>query len=144
MTDDRVAALNRLWTAERALIDQYVARSKVARTRGDGAEATAFSRFAMTEMMEVSAILDRIIAIGGVPELHAVPPVDVGGTREEQVRASLDGERATIAALEGAASAASAAGDPETEDQLRGYLAEQHEHVAWLEARLGVTASDRS
>lgn len=129
-----IDALNDLWTTERALIDQYVARSKVCANRGDEVLAERFHEFAFTEMREVSAILDRIVALGGIPQLQQVPPVPVGETPAEQLRLSITGEQTTIERLICTLRLCQEEGDIETSSLVAEDLAREREHLAWLEA----------
>jgi bacterioferritin len=139
-----IEALNELWTTERALIDQYVARSKVCVARGQEEIGERFSSFAFTEMREVSAILDRIIALGGIPRIQRVEPVAVGESVTEQLRLSLDYERRTIARLEETLGVCEEEKDSETVALLIEDLDREREHLAWLEEELLKRGGDPS
>lgn len=128
-----VDALNDLWTTERALIDQYVARSKVCAHWGKEVLAKRFHEFAFTEMREVAAILDRIVTLGGIPQFQQVPPVPFGETPAEQLRLSIAGEQATIERLIATLRLCEEENDVETRALVED-LASERKHLAWREA----------
>lgn len=139
MSKDRVVeALNALWTVKRALIDQNVARSKVCEARGLQEQADGFSSIAFGHMREVAALLDRVVALGGMPELHTVEAVPVGETLADQVRLSLEAERATTGRYEGTITICEEGGDADTRALVSEALDNQRQHVAWLLSELPV------
>lgn len=136
---DLVDTLNSLWTTKRALIDQYVARSKVRAARGDERLAEQFSTFAFAQMREVSALLDRIVELGGIPQLQAVEPVSVGDLAEEQLQHSLVSERSTIATLEKALRVCEEAGHKEVIALVGDILGNERARLEWLQSELRAT-----
>ena len=131
-----IETLNGLWTVKRALIDQNVARSKVAAAGGQQDQSDGFSSIAFTHMREVASLLDRIVALDGLPELQTVPAVAVGGDLTHQLQLSLEAERATTARYEQTLTVCDEAGDAETAGLVTAALENQREHIAWLEEEL--------
>lgn len=133
--DDAVRTLNSLWTTKRALIDQYVARSKVQEARGDPELAKQFSEFAFAQMREVSGMLDKIVELGGIPQLQAVEPVPVGETADEQLRNSIEAERSTVTKIE---TELATVADPDVASMIAAVLEQDRARLDWLEAEMSV------
>lgn len=129
-------ALNALWTVKRALIDQNVARSKVCEARNLTEFADRFSAIAFGHMREVASLLDRIVALEGMPELQTVDAVQVGETLTDQLRLSLDAERSTTARYQDTIAVCEGHGDLDTKGLVAEALENQREHISWLEAEL--------
>jgi bacterioferritin len=141
MAGNVVDALNALWTVKRALIDQNVARSKVCESRGLTPLADRFSAIAFGHMREVAALLDRIVGLEGMPELRTVDAVSVGFTPSDQMRLSLEAERATTARYNETLAVCDQASDTETRALVAEALEHQRGHIDWLEAELAGEAS---
>lgn len=131
-----IDALNDLWTVKRALIDQNVARSKVCAARGIETAADRFSNIAFGHMREVADLLDRVVAIGGLPRLDTVPAVPVGDELAQQLQLSLDAERATTPLYELTLQICEEAGDQQTNALVQAALDNQRSHVSRLEDAL--------
>ena len=127
-----VDVLNELWTVKRALIDQNVARSKVCEARDQQEFADRFSKIAFGHMREVASLLDRIVAVGGMPRLLTVNEVPVGETLSEQIRLSLDAEHATTERYKEALTVCEQ--DEETRGLVSAALENQRAHIDWLES----------
>jgi len=132
MAEATVDMLNALWTTKRALIDQYVARSKVRAARGDEELAERFSDFAFGQMRVVSGLLDRIVALDGIPQLRPVQPVPVGAAIPDQLHHSRQAEMAIIPQLEDARRLCGETGDAETLALIEAALEQAHERLEWL------------
>lgn len=137
-----IDVLNDLWTVKRALIDQNVARSKVCAARDLEVHADRFSNIAFGHMREVADLLDRVVALGGLPRLDTVPAVAVGDELAQQMQLSLDAERATTPRYETTLRICDEAGDHETRTLVETALDNQRRHVSWLEDELRASASN--
>jgi bacterioferritin (cytochrome b1) len=137
-----IDALNELWTVKRALIDQNVARSKVCAARGHEPFADGFSRIAFGHMREVASLLDRVVELGAMPELQTVPAVPIGQTLAEQVRLSLQAERATTELYRRTLEVCDKVGDDRTWHLVADALEAQTGNLLWLEAH-AATRGDR-
>ncbi|MGH2812617.1 MAG: ferritin-like domain-containing protein [Actinomycetota bacterium] len=135
-----INTLNALWTVKRALIDQNVARSKVCEARGQTEVANRFSSIAFGHMREVATLLDRIVALDGMPELQTVDAVPVGDTLAEQLRLSLAAERATTERYQETLSVCEQQDDTETGALVGEALKNQRGHMEWLEGELRETS----
>jgi bacterioferritin (cytochrome b1) len=124
-----------LWTAKRALIDQYVARSKVSAARGQKRLAKRFSKYAFDQMREVSDILDRIVTLHSIPELRPVDPVPVGRTPAEQLRFSREAERLLTPKMQQTRLICEQEGDEETLMLVVAGIRQGEERIAWLKSK---------
>jgi len=137
-----IDALNGLWTVKRALIDQNVARARVCEARGQAASADRFSSIAFGHMREVASLLDRIVALDGMPELQTVDAVPIGDTLAAQLKLSLDAERAATERYLQTIKVCEAGGDAETAGLVRESLENQRGHIESLSTELREAADE--
>ena len=133
-----VKALNGLLTTELRAINQYFLDSKLAAHHGYEHLAEEFRKASFEEMNDAEELMDRILLLGGLPNLQRVDPFATGESITEQFQLALELETKAVAQLKAAIITADKAGDPGTATMLRAMLLEEEEQVDWIEGQLGL------
>jgi bacterioferritin len=133
-----VKLLNGVLTTELRAINQYFLDSKLATHWGLELLAQEYRDLSFEEMRDAETLTDRILLLGGLPNLQRVEPFATGETVPEQLRLAVDLEEKAITQLHGAISQAEATGDQGTALMLRTMLVEEERQLDWFEAQLGL------
>lgn len=131
-----IEALNDVLTAELTAINQYFIHAKMlANWRYD--RLAAYVRHeSIDEMKHADAVIDRILYLGGVPNMQRLSKINVGETVPEQFQCDKALEEAAIPRLNHAVALCREEGDNGTRALLEKILTEEEEHLDWLEAQL--------
>ncbi len=133
-----VKLLNGVLTTELRAINQYFLDSKLATHWGLELLAQEYRDLSFEEMRDAETLTDRILLLGGLPNLQRVEPFATGETVPEQLRLAVDLEEKAITQLHAAISQAEATGDQGTALMLRTMLVEEERQLDWFEAQLGL------
>jgi bacterioferritin len=87
-------------------------------------------------MKDAEALTERIMHLGGLPNLQRIGTFQVGENIPEQLRLSLALEQSAVEALGQAVVVCERENDPATGTMLRAMALEEDEHLAWVEAQL--------
>lgn len=139
--DQRVIdALNELLTLELTVVNQYFVHSRMCANWGYGRLEAKFRAAAMSEMKDAEEIIDRILFFDGVPNVQRLGTVALGETVPEQLRLTLDAERAAVGLIANGLKVSDEAGDEATREFLAPHLPEEESHIDWVEAQLTLIA----
>jgi bacterioferritin len=133
-----VRTLNGLLTTELRAINQYFLDAKLAGHWGFEHLAERFREASFQEMRDAETIMDRILLLGGLPNLQRVEPFAVGETVREQFDAAVELESKAIDQLRDAIRAVETQGDAGTSTLLRSLLVDEEGHLDWLQAQVGL------
>jgi bacterioferritin len=133
-----VKALNGLLTTELRAINQYFLDSKLAAHQGLEHLAEEFRKASFEEMNDAEELMDRILLLGGLPNLQRVDPFATGETVTEQFNLALELETKAVSQLREAIVAADKAGDQGTAAMLTDMLVEEEGQVEWIQGQLGL------
>ncbi len=133
-----VKVLNGLLTIELRAINQYFLDSKMAEHWGLDVLAEEYRDASFEEMRDAETLMDRILLIGGLPNLQRVDPFAAGENVPEQLRLAGSLEGKAIDQLLKGIPASESAGDPATAQLLREMLAGEEKQLDWIEAQLGL------
>ena len=135
-----IAALNDILTAELTAINQYFLHAKMCGDWGY-AKLHAYVRMeSIDEMKHAEALIERILYLGGVPNVQRLGKVNIGETVPEQFKADLDFEYLAVPRLQKAIEKCREKGDEGTRILLDGILASEEEHIDWLETQIDLIA----
>ena len=136
-TDPEVMAiLNEILTNELTAINQYFIHAKVCADWGLERLHQLNRHESIDEMKHAEEIIERILYLGGVPNVQRLGKVNVGETVLEQLTLDLALENQAIPTLQRAIDLCTAKTDHGTRLLLERILAGEEEHVDWLEAQL--------
>jgi bacterioferritin len=133
--------LNQLLVGELTAINQYFLGAKVCRQRGLSRLAHHLRKESLDEMKHAEALVERILFLGGLPNLQKLDKIQIAETVPDQMRADLDLERRSVAQLNDGVKRARDAGDNGTATLLEGLLEAAEAHVDWLEAQVALIES---
>jgi bacterioferritin len=130
-----IEKLNELLTAELTAVNLYFLQAKMCENWGFKRLAEAARRESIDEMRDAEALIDRILYLGGTPNLQRLNAVGIGETVPEQLELGLEQERTAIAAYNEGIELAVAERDNGTREILEGILRGEEEHLDWIEAQ---------
>ena len=94
-TNTRVVdLLNGLLTTELTAINQYFTHAKICESWGFERLAEKLREASMDEMKDAEALMDRVLELGGLPNLQRLGSFQVGETVAEQLQLALALEEA--------------------------------------------------
>lgn len=132
---DILLALNFALADELAAILQYTVHAQWLRRRGLNVLADVVMKRARVEMEHVEHLMDRVLECDGVPVVqpHAV---HLGKDVKDLLEKDRDAEVAAIGVYNDGVKRATDLGDNVTRALFEQILAEENEHLAYLEAAL--------
>jgi bacterioferritin len=133
--------LNRLLVGELTAINQYFLGAKICRQRGLSRLAHRLRKESLDEMKHAEALVERVLFLGGLPNLQKLEKIQIAETVPDQLRVDLELERRSVAHLNDGVKLARDAGDNGTATLLEGLLAAAEVHVDWLDAQVGLIES---
>jgi bacterioferritin len=136
--DEVLELLNEQLTSELTAINQYFLHAKMQANWGftEIAEKTRHESF--DEMKHAERITERILFLEGLPNYQKLLPLNVGQTVKEQLQADLDLELAVVKRLRPGITMCREKGDITTANLFEDILADEEEHIDYLETNLGL------
>lgn len=131
-----VQALNGMITLELTVINQYFLQSKMCRYWGYDKLAAKFRDLSVDEMKDAEAYAERVLEIGGLPNLQRLNNFGIGETPVEQLTLTRDAEIAALEALGAAIAVAEEHKDYATAQMFREAALEERAHLDWAETQL--------
>jgi len=134
--DQVIDTLNDVLCAELTGINQYFIHSKMLKDWGYKRLADHAWHESIDEMKHADEVIERILFLGGVPNMQKYMKVNVGQDVEEQHRFDLQLEVMACANLNKGIAQARDVGDNGTAELLERILVGEEEHVDWIETQL--------
>ena len=131
-----VTLLNDVLTGELTAINQYFLHAKMCANWGYERLADKVRKESIDEMIHAEELIDRILYLGGVPNVQRLGKVTIGETVREQFELDLATEMTALKRLNTGIELCRAEGDNGTRVLLDKILSHEDEHVDWLEAQL--------
>jgi bacterioferritin len=131
-----VKQLNARLADELAAINQYMVHSEMCEDWGYEKLHEAVEKRAIDEMKHAESLIGRILFLDGTPTVSELSPIKIGADVETQIRNDLAGELQAVKDYNADIALAVEVGDNGTRELLEGFLADEEEHVDWLEAQL--------
>ena len=131
-----IELLNEVLTAELTAINQYFVDGKMFANWGYERLGAQFHEESIDEMKDADALIERILYLGGVPNLQRLGSVRVGETPIEKLQLALELEHAAIDRLNRGGALCTARADSGSRDLCARILAGEEEHADWLEGQL--------
>jgi bacterioferritin len=133
-----IAMLNELLVGELTAINQYFLGAKICRQRGLARLAERLRTESLEEMKHAEGLVERILFLGGLPNLQKLDKIQVGESVPEQLRLDLELEKRTVSRLNDGVRLARDTGDNGSAHLLETMLRAAESHVDWLEAQVSL------
>lgn len=129
-------ALNEILTSELTAINQYFIHYKMLENWGYKRLAKKKREESIEEMKHADRVIERILYLGGVPNMQRLSPVRVGEEPIEMHKLDLTLELEAVARLNRTIQLCLTKNDGGTRDLVEKILAEEEDAIDWLEAQL--------
>jgi bacterioferritin len=130
-----IELLNEILTAELTAINQYFSHAKMCANWGLTELAEHSHSESIDEMKDADSIIERILFLGGVPNMQRLNPVRVGETVPEQLELDRQLEVAAVERYNRGVALAVDKGDNGSRELLARNLIGEEEHLDWIEAQ---------
>ncbi len=130
-------ALQDVLTKELTGINQYFIHSKMCSNWGYGRLAKKQWDESMEEMRHADKIIDRMLLLDGKPNMTRYDKVHSGKDPKDMLQNDLALEMKAIKTLQDSIAVTFEQGDHVSRELLEHVLADEEEHVDWLEGELG-------
>ena len=134
--DEVIALLNEQLTAELTAINQYFLHAKMQANWGFTKLAEYTRKESIEEMIHAEKITDRILFLEGLPNYQRLFSLRIGQTIREQYEADLVVEHEAVNRLRPGVALCREKGDITTANLLEEILANEEEHIDYLETNL--------
>jgi len=128
--------LNEVLTAELTSVNQYFVDARMLDNWGLARLGHHFYEESIGEMKDADHLIERILFLGGMPNLQRLGTVQVGENAPEKLEAALTLEQAAIARLNAGVATCTELGDHGTRELLEEILEGEEAHADWLETQL--------
>jgi bacterioferritin len=134
--DEVIAVLNTQLADELTAINQYMVHAEMCENWGYEELHEAVTKRAVTEMGHAEKLIARILFLDGKPIVSTLNPMHIGPDVKAQLESDLAAELAAVKGYNVGIRIAVEAGDNGSRDLFESILADEEEHVDWLEAQL--------
>jgi len=131
-----IATLNTLLADELTAINQYIVHSEMCADWGYNELHEAIEKRAIVEMGHAEKLIGRILFLEGIPIVSELNALHIGSAVSDQFKNDLAAELGAVVMYNKGIRQAVEVGDNGTRLLLESILADEEEHVDWLEARL--------
>ena len=133
--------LSQMLKEELGAISQYFIHAEMCESWGYKKLSDHTKKESINEMKHAEKLIERILFLEGTPNLNDMPKLNVGKDVKSQFQNDLALEKNAVAEYNTAIAAARKAGDNASADLLQAILADEEEHVDFLEEQLGLIES---
>lgn len=135
-----IKLLNAQLTNELSAINQYYLHSRMYKNWGFDKIAKKEYEESIGEMKHADKLIDRILMLGGLPNLQALHKLMIGEDTQEMLQCDLKLEQAAQKTVKEGIATAEAAADYVSRDLFLMILQDTEEHIDWLETQLELIA----
>ena len=131
-----IAQLNRVLKNELTAINQYFLHARMLKHMGLMQLADHEYKKSIDEMKHTDMLVERILALGGLPNLQSLGNLSIGQSANEIIQCDLNFGHTAHAELRDAINVCETAGDAESAEMLRRILASGVEHNEFLSTQI--------
>jgi bacterioferritin len=135
---DIITALNGILKNELTGINQYFLHARMLKNWGITKLADHEYKESIDEMRHADKVVERILYLGGLPNLQDLGKLFIGETVEEILKADLKLEHTAHAALKAAITLCESKEDYVTADLFHQIIASEEEHIDYIQKQLGL------
>lgn len=133
---DVIELLNEVLTAELTSVNQYFVHGKMCQNWGYHRLHEKLRAESIDEMKHSDVLIERILYLGGVPNLQRLNKINVGETVPEQLKSDHTLEKEAIARMNRGIEICRSHADNGSRHMLEEMLKSEEEHYDWIEAQL--------
>ena len=135
-----IVLLNEVLTGELTAVNQYFLHARMCSNWGYTRLADHIRKESIDEMKHAQDLIDRILFLGGIPNVQRLGKINIGETVKEQLTVDLALENEALPRLNVGIEQLRQSGDNGTRLLLEAILASEEHHIDWLEAQLELIA----
>jgi bacterioferritin len=132
-----LAVLNNLLSDELTAISQYMVHSEMCDNWRYMELHKVVEERAITEMKHAERLIARILFLDGTPVVSSLKKINIGAEIESQFDNDLAAEYGAVKGYNDGIRLAYELGDNGSRELMDSILADEEEHVDWLEAQIG-------
>lgn len=138
MTGDKniIKLLNAQLTNELSAINQYFLHARMYQHWGLEKIGKKEYEESIGEMKHADKLINRILTLGGLPNLQALHKLMIGETTPEMLQYDLKLEQVSQKTVKEGIAACEAVGDYVSRDVFQAILDDTEEHIDWLETQI--------
>jgi bacterioferritin len=136
-----IAALNKILKNELTAINQYFLHARILKYQGLVRLADIEYKESIDEMKHADQLVERILYLGGLPNLQDLGKIFVGETVEEILQCDMKLEEIAHADLKTAITLCDSKEDYATSELLTAIQVSEEEHADFIRKQLGIIAS---
>jgi len=133
---DIIVLLNEVLTGELTAVNQYFLHARMCHNWGYMRLAEKIRKESIDEMIHAQKLIDRVLYLGGVPNVQRLGKINIGESIKEMLELDLAVEDEAIPRLNVGIEKCRTEGDNGTRLLLEDILRSEEEHVDWLDAQL--------
>lgn len=130
-----IESLNRVLAQELSAINQYFIHARFFESSGLDRLGKLEYRAALDEMKHADSLIKRILFLEGVPNISEMQPAKIGSDVAKAIALDLKSEREAVVILREVIALAEKAQDYTTRVLFTNILANEEEHIDWLETQ---------
>ncbi|MDP7038669.1 MAG: bacterioferritin [Myxococcota bacterium] len=131
-----VRVLNEVLCGELTAINQYFLHAEMCGDWGFTRLHNIVRKESIEEMKHAESLIERILYLGGIPNVQKLDKINIGETVKEQLQSDLALENLALPRLNKGIEVCREENDNGTRHLLEDILRNEEEHVDWLEAQL--------
>ncbi len=131
-----VEILNDVLTGELTAINQYFLHSEMLANWGYDRLHKKVRKESIDEMRHAESLMERVLYLGGLPNVQRLGPIQIGENVEEMLRSDLALEEEALPRLNEGIKHCRSVGDNGTRALLEDILRSEEDHVDWIEAQI--------
>jgi bacterioferritin len=135
-----IERLNARLADELTAISQYMVHAEMCEDWGYEKLHEAVEKRAIAEMKHAEKLIARILFLEGLPIVSELNQMHIGADVEAQLKSDWQAEHDAIQEYNADIRAAAEYGDHGTHQLLKSILADEEEHIDWIETQLGQIA----
>ena len=136
-----IEVLAKMLKEELGAISQYFIHAEMCENWGYKKLSEHTKKESINEMTHAEKLIERILFLEGTPNLNDLPKLEVGKDVKLQFQNDLALEKNAVAEYNAAIAACRKAGDHASAEMLQVILADEEDHVEFLEDQLGLIES---
>jgi bacterioferritin len=131
-----IEKLNELLASELTAVNQYIVHSEMCHNWGYNHLHDVIKQRAIGEMKHAEKLIERILFLEGVPSVGYLDEISIGSDIEGQFISDRAAEQDAVESYNNAIQLAVESSDNGTAELLRSILADEENHLDWLETQL--------